>query len=502
MSSRLRSPSLLWTFAGAFLGVIVLSAVLQAVLVYRVVQPLTRQWIERDARELAQEAAHAIVIEFSRADTANAGRLLTDVPHDTRDFVLVYRDPAGDVHSDRPIPPGRARWWSNLLSDPALGDSLSAWRWRRDRELSSRRNGRTRARRSFSRTIFATAKVDLPAGQVGTVLAYSTIRDPLGWPPSVPRPGMLYLPVAALLAGGAGFWVFRTLTRRLRVLEAHAERVKAGDLSARVADPGPDEIGRLGRSLNEMTESLAEAGVRLENLEAQRRRFLADVTHELATPLTSIHGYAETLLDPKVSISSDERSTYLSHILTEAERMELLVRELLDLARLESGQTALELTELDWSELCRNSLRRFEPRFREAGLSLVWKHDADSAWVRADGRRLEQIMDNLLANALRYVSRGGRVEVSIERRDGHAALTVDDDGSGFRPEDLPHLFERFYRADAARTEGGAGLGLAIVREIVQLHGGSIRALNLGGDHAPRGARIEIELPLAEPAAAA
>ncbi|MFN8549566.1 MAG: HAMP domain-containing sensor histidine kinase, partial [Candidatus Eisenbacteria bacterium] len=236
-------------------------------------------------------------------------------------------------------------------------------------------------------------------------------------------------------------------------------------------------------------------------LEAQRRRFLADVTHELATPLTSILGYAQTLLDPQVSISSEEQSRYLGHIQSEASRMELLVREILDLARLEAGATALQLEAIDWTALCRNACARFESRFGESGLLLAWRGSTNSAWVRGDGRRLEQVIDNLLSNALRYVPRGGTIEVSMQVEPGSATLRVEDDGPGFAGEDLPRLFDRFYRADAARTAGGVGLGLAIVREIVERHGGQVHASNRGTDLPPnerrQGARLEVTLPLAD-----
>ena len=310
------------------------------------------------------------------------------------------------------------------------------------------------------------------------------------WPGSAGRPILLYLPVAVLVAGVAGLLLFRSFIRRLRALETLAARVADGDLDVRVPDPGPDEIGRLGERLNRMTERLAEARRRLEENDHQRRRLLADISHELATPLTSIKGYAQTLLDPAVPVSDRERGAYLADVVAESERMDALIADLFELTRLEAGAGELERERLDWTSLCRNTLDRFGKRFREAGLELRWAGSEAPAWVEADGRRLEEVLENLLVNTLRYVPAGGSVTVSLEPGvGGHHRLSVIDDGPGVPAADLPFIFDRFYRADPARVTPGTGLGLAIVREIVLRHGGAIRAEN----REPRGVAVVIEL---------
>jgi signal transduction histidine kinase len=298
------------------------------------------------------------------------------------------------------------------------------------------------------------------------------------------------LPVAIALAAAGGLLLFRVLLRRLRALEELAGRVARGDLAARVVDPGSDEIGRLGRSLNLMTESLSDARDRIETQDAQRRRLLADVSHELATPLTSIRGYAETLLDPGVPKSESERTEYLENVLDESNRMDLLIQDLFELTRLEAGAERLELERLDWSALCRRIVERFAARAKDAAITISWRGIDRAAWVNADGRRLEQVLENLLLNALRYVPRGGVVEVSVEDAAAGHVLRVEDDGPGIPEDDLPHVFDRFYRADPSRTDGGSGLGLAIVKEIVARHGGRIFAANQEGG----GAAFQVELP--------
>jgi signal transduction histidine kinase len=242
--------------------------------------------------------------------------------------------------------------------------------------------------------------------------------------------------------------------------------------------------------MNVMTESLSEARQRIEVSDQQRKQLLADISHELATPLTSIRGYTETLLEPQVPVSDEERATFLQNILEESKRMDLLIQDLFDLTRLESGTIEMEKVRLDWGDLCRNTLARFQSRFGKAGLTIQWAGSEEPAWVLADGRRLEQLLENLLINALRYVPSGGTVSVTVDPADDHYRLTVSDDGPGFPAEDLPHIFDRFYRADTARTSPGSGLGLAIVQEIARQHGGQVRAEN----RAPHGATISVELP--------
>jgi two-component system, OmpR family, sensor histidine kinase BaeS len=244
-----------------------------------------------------------------------------------------------------------------------------------------------------------------------------------------------------------------------------------------------------------MTGRLAAARRELDRADRQRRRLLADITHELSTPLTSIRGYVETLLDPGVPMSDEERTGSLRDVLEEAERLDLLISDLFDLARLEAGATPLRPVRLDWAELCRNTARRFETAFRDAGLALRWSGEPETAWVRADGRRLEQVAENLLVNALRYVPAGGTVTLSLARaaEPGRFRCTVSDDGPGLAAGDLPHVFERFWRADAVRASRGSGLGLAIVSEIVQRHGGTVAAAPV----IPHGIAFSIELP-AEP----
>jgi signal transduction histidine kinase len=314
---------------------------------------------------------------------------------------------------------------------------------------------------------------------------------------SDPNVWVLVLPTAILASLLVAFVAMRLLVARLRAMELLAARVAEGDLSVRIGDPRGDEIGRLASQLDRMAERLATARDALEAHEQQRRQLFADITHELATPLTSIRGNAETLLDARVPLSVDDRTRYVRGVLEESRRLDRLIRDLFELARLEAGAAPLQKEPLDWVGLCRNTLERFRPRFETAGLRLVWHDETGSAWIDADGHRIEQVLENLLVNALRYVPANGTVTVTlaVDSASHRPRLTVADDGPGLPDAERAQVFERFYRAgargaDTAREQGGSGLGLAIVREIVQRHGGVARA----EANAPHGLAIVVELP--------
>ncbi|HEY7727304.1 MAG TPA: HAMP domain-containing sensor histidine kinase [Candidatus Eisenbacteria bacterium] len=459
--------SLFWTIAGLFLLTVVLGTVLQWLVAVAVLRPLEI----RDARARAEEVASAVAAEVGDSgslDPTEIGAVLRRHRHElgVRFAWIVYRGRDGIVVSD---PPGRV----------AAGGPRP---WR---------SGRTAliARRSVVRG-------SVVLGEVAVLHLY----PPTGGPgPFGRRTSLLFLPIALIASAIAGLVVVRLLVRRLRGLEVLAARVAEGDLSVRIRDASGDEIGRLAERLDSMTDRLAEARTRVEETDRQRRQLFADITHELATPLTSIRGYAETLLDPGVPVSAEERVRYVRGVLEEARRLDRLTSDLFDLARLEAGATSLNLEALDWAALCRNTVERLEPRFRDAGLRLAWREDSKEVWIQADGHRLVQVLENLLVNTLRYVPAGGTVHLSLgpvpdgERR---FRLTVSDDGPGLPPDQVTHVFERFFRggaprrADGGDAAEGSGLGLAIVREIVERHGGRVRA----EARTPHGLSIHVELP--------
>ena len=486
-----KKRSLVWTVAVVFFLTAALGTLLQWIVATTVLQPLEA----REARSRAE-----VVAVNTASDLANAGDLSPGADLDSllarrrgamggRPDWIAFRRSDGIVISD---PPSRSGNIARVLAAPATVTGIV--------EIQSR-SGRTRGPVRFE--ILARRHVRRGAEVLGEVFVLRPLRPPGGsWTFGSPT-SLLFLPVSLIASAISGLIIVRLLSRRLRSIEKFAGRVAEGDLSARIGDTSGDEIGRIATRLDRMTERLAEARVEIQENEQQRRRLFADITHELATPLTAIRGTAETMLNPEVRLSESERTSYVRGMLEEARRLDRLTRDLFDLARLEAGASPLQLEPLDWVALCRNTSERFLPRFRAAGLTLSWGPSADQALIVADGHRLEQVLENLLVNALRYVPEGGSVVLALVTAEGAARrfrLSVTDDGPGIAPADLPHAFERFYRAPGVREhagsndDNGSGLGLAIVREIVDNHGGAVRAEK----REPHGLSIVVELPGAGP----
>jgi signal transduction histidine kinase len=474
-----RGRSIFWTVASIFLLTAAVGTLLQALVASAVLQPLEAREVRARAELAASAIATAIASEPVPPTGAELDSLLARHRVAVRPAWVVFRASDGTIVT---APPGRypgrpvPGYTGRDSTPPGPGGRPGA---------AKPEPGRFEilARRTVGRGPHVIGEVQVvrrmwPRGAMGIL---------------EPRTSLLLFPIAIVASAFAGLVLVRLLVRRLRAMELLAARVAEGDLTVRIADRSGDEIGRLAEQLNRMTERLAATRAELDENELQRRKLFADITHELATPLTSIRGYAETLLDPGVRVSPEERTHYVRGVLDESRRMDLLIRDLFELARLEAGATPLSIESLDWSALARNTIERFQPRFRKADLRLTWRGPAEEAWVEADGRRMEQVLENLLMNALRYVPQGGSVEVSLTAEPGaRYLLAVSDDGPGIPTDQLPLVFGRFYRGStpSPAPDGGSGLGLAIVREIVERHGGSVRAET----NTPRGLTITIELP--------
>jgi len=213
----------------------------------------------------------------------------------------------------------------------------------------------------------------------------------------------------------------------------------------------------------------------VRRLEAMRRDFVANVSHELKTPLTSISGYAETLLTDAPDSETTKR--FLATILTNARRMQRLVDNLLDLARLEAGGWQPERESVDLAELAHEAWSSLADGARIKSMDFSVDVPEDAATVYADADAVRQVLCNLLENSLRHTPAGGRIVCRSRREDDGVAVSVTDNGAGIVREHLPRVFERFYRADPSRSreEGGTGLGLAIVKHLVEAHGGRVSA---------------------------
>jgi len=289
--------------------------------------------------------------------------------------------------------------------------------------------------------------------------------------------------VAVAVAANLG----RRLTKPLREAEQATRRIAAGDLAARVPTGAEDdELAALGRSINAMAESL-------ERSKGLERQFLLSVSHDLRTPLTSIRGYAEALAERKA-----KPGQAAAVILSEARRLERLVGDLLELAKLDARRFSLDIRATDVCEVVTDAAEGFRPAAESADLRLVVDVPARTARVAAAvPDRLAQVVANLVENALDFASK--RITVGTGRSDGAVELWVEDDGPGIEPADLPHVFDRFYTVSRTPSRHvGSGLGLAIVHELVDAMGGTVRA----EPGSKGGARLVVTLgPEAEASAA-
>jgi signal transduction histidine kinase len=280
--------------------------------------------------------------------------------------------------------------------------------------------------------------------------------------------------VAVLLA----FAQSERILRPVSELTSAAHRMRQGDLDVRVTPRGDDEIARLGRAFNEMAERLGQT-------ERIKRQLVSDVAHELRSPVTNLRCGIEAIQDGLVPSDRDRIAALHSETLL----LQRLIADLQDLALADAGRLALERQRVDVAEVVRRALGS-----DSAGAAVHVAIEPGAAQVTADAGRLEQMLRNVIGNARRHTPAAGRIDIHATRDAGRLRIAVADTGSGIAAEHLPHVFDRFYRADPSRdrTTGGAGLGLAIVRRLVEAHGGSVTATSEGEG---RGTTVTLSLPV-------
>jgi len=303
---------------------------------------------------------------------------------------------------------------------------------------------------------------------------------------------------AILLAGSAAFvaalvlsvFVSRRVVLPVQEMQTASQLIADGHYEERVGVPGKasredlDELGRLALSFNQMAS-------RLEQTEARRLELIGNVAHELRTPLASIKGYMEGLID---GVLPAEAATF-QQVYREADRLQRLVHDLQELSRVEAGSYELNLRPIAPERLVGGVVARLGHQFEEKGVALEIDVPADLPPVRADEDRIGQVLLNLVGNALQYTPSGGRVCLSAGCEGDGMRFSVEDTGVGILPEHLPHIFERFYRVDKSRSRagGGSGIGLTIARHLVEAHGGRIQTAS---DGPGQGSTFSFTLPIA------
>ena len=340
-----------------------------------------------------------------------------------------------------------------------------------------------------------TAPITVDGTEVGTVLVPSE-APPVFFAVWEVGPTLAWFALGLLGVGAAvtALAIFRPTHNRLRALEEAATALGQGRTDVRAVEGGGDEVSSLARTFNRMAVDLEARAAALSASDRARRQLLADVSHELMTPLTAIRGYTETLGMRDLRLDEPTRGRYLEIIGEETQKLEELIGDLLDLARLEGGGGTLAFKSVAVSELFGRVLDRHGPIIRDHRITVARRIVPDGLEVWGDAQRLEQALQNLASNALRHTPEGGTIELAAWAESGEVHLTVADSGAGIPPEHLPRVFDRFYKVDPSRSissaSSGSGLGLSIVQAIVERHGGRIAASNA----AKGGAVFEIVLP--------
>lgn len=283
------------------------------------------------------------------------------------------------------------------------------------------------------------------------------------------------------LALAAGLTAFALLTRRLRLLSRIMTSYGDGNSDSPqrypVSKHSSDEIDRLGLNFNQMADRIDQQVEALVQTDAKRREMVANVSHDLRTPLTSLHGYLETLLLKDASLSPEERREYLEIATAQSARLNQLIGELFELAKLDSSETVLNVEPFSLTELVHDIIHKFNLEAKKRDITIQSDFGKNLPFAYGDIGLIQRVLDNLIENALRYTPTGGHITLSLSGESDNIMVKVADTGQGIPEDELPHIFDRFYRLEKTRTASAknAGLGLAIAKRIVDLHGGNIQA---------------------------
>lgn len=349
--------------------------------------------------------------------------------------------------------------------------------------------------------VFSAAPIGLPASPQGylyIVLAGEKLDSVAAM---LQGSYILQLALAALLVAAlagllGGLWLLRRVTRRLQRLDRAMTRFEESDLEDFAPPPDldtspDDELGRLGRTFSRMAERITQQVGALKHTDALRRELVANVSHDLRTPIASLQGYLETLLMKEPALSETERRQYLAIALRHSERLGRLVGELFELAKLDSEPVELNCEPFSPGELVQDVVMKYQLGARRQNVRLRANIPADLPYVKADIGLIERVLDNLLENAIRHTPADGEVLIELRASNDKVRIGIADTGCGIPAEELPHVFDRFYQINKNErdTNGTAGLGLAIAKRILDLHASTIHV-----DSAPeRGTRFDFSL---------
>jgi signal transduction histidine kinase len=480
MSDPVWYRSLYWRIAFGFIALLAILLLAQGLLYLW----LTDRFVGSSVRtptQLAGLVAAEVSAELDQRPDANLEEFVrARFSHIYQPFLVILRD--GRRGSNRPtaLPPEFSRAIQGRMRAGGLpGESF----------------GRRGGGGGGSRFPIESVPIVVAGSQVGLVAVpgnpppVSVALQELG--PTLSLFGLGLLAVGATLTA---LLIFRPAHNRLRTLEQAARALGEGRADVRATETGGDEVSSLARTFNRMAADLDSRAAALTESDRARRQLLADVSHELMTPLSAIRGYVETLGMTDLPLDQGTRHQYLGIVEEETHKLEAIIGDLLDLARLEGGGDTLRDEPVSVADLFVRVADRHLPAMRDRGVVLERDMAQGTPPIRGDAARLEQALQNLAANAIRHTPPGGRVVLHASPADSGVRIVVRDTGPGIPPEHLARVFDRFYKVDASRAgtavPSGSGLGLSIVRAIVERHGGTVTASN-----APEGgAEFELVLP--------
>jgi signal transduction histidine kinase len=484
MSERILFRSLYSKIAVGFVAVLAALLLAQTLLFLWLTDSFSRNAVKNSPAQLAATAAADISLELTAHPRLDVDRYLREeYGRVYQPFAVVLRDGRTGSNRRTALPAGLIRETQIRLERGFLSSE----------EAFRPRGGEERFRARFPRAEYA--RIDVNGEDLG-VVAVPSVPPPLTIGLWELAPTLTWAGVALLAVGAvtAALLIFRPTHKRLRSLEAAARALGEGRTEVRASESGGDEVTALSRTFNRMADDLQSRAAALAESDRARRQLLADVSHELMTPLSAIRGYVETLSMPELTLDTDTRRKYLDIVHQETHKLEAIIGDLLDLARLQGGDELRPPVAVGLVDLFERIADRHGPILSERQITLATELPDGPIAIWGDAERLEQALQNVAANAIRHTPEGGRIVVRGERADSRVRITITDNGPGIPAEHLPHIFDRFYKADASRAgttiRSGSGLGLSIVQAIVERHRGEVHASN-----APEGgARFEMLLP--------
>ena len=320
---------------------------------------------------------------------------------------------------------------------------------------------------------------------------YDTVTQML-WASYILQLGIRTMILTLAAAAVIGLVAFRLITRSLRTTVRTVKQFRDGDLGARIPASASFEVRELATAFNEMADTIASHLEEIKAMDSLRRDLVANVSHDLRTPLVSIHGYVETILMKSKTLTEEELHRYLTTVLQSTEKLKKLVEELFELSKLEASQTQLKPEAFSLAELVQDVTYKYQILAEKHGVQIDSVLPRDLPFVTADIALIERVFQNLLDNAIKYTPVQGTITIRLEAIGGKISVNVSDTGCGIPPEELPYIFERYYKGSHHLPQGdtGAGLGLAIVKKILEVHGTSIAVSSKVNE----GASFSFDLP--------